>query len=894
MTQTNSPIMDRPTLDALKAQVNLADVMAAYGVEVRHTGQNQMALCPFHPDKTPSLSIHGQLYKCHGCGAKGDVLRFLMDKDALDFPQALARLQGLVGQVPPAPPEGETPLLSPDRLAGGFTRPELLARVASFYARQLPASRKAREYLAGRGLDHPELWDAFQVGYADGSLRASLPPDGPEVEALTQMGILNERGKEHFYGCIVVPLSHPDIGIVGMYGRRILPDSKVTHLYLRGPKRGVLNWQALHAASSVVVAECVLDALSLWAAGVRNATCLYGAGHLPVDLEALLTRYNVQEVRLCLDADPAGQKGTAALARTFHPQRIRVLAVTLPEGQDANDVLISAGPQALRAAVDQAGLWLPAGATPGRGEPADTALIPDVETVDHGFIVRYGAVVYRVTPRPPFTGRLSALVRGTHGDASSFQTVNFYSDRNRAQWVRNVAHALKLPIGDTEAHMTFLLAEAERWVEHTVLQSQQEAQSRPEPMTDKEKAAVLGFLRLPNLVLAILADMEALGYVGEEKCKLLAYLIGLSRRMERPMSGIILSQSGAGKSTLTEVVEFLTPPEEVELFSRLSPMALGYLAKDYLKRKLLILEERVGAEAADYFIRTLQTKNFLRHAVPMKDPLTGQMHTRVIEVEGPIAYLETTTQSRVNFENATRCFELTLDESEEQTARIHDRQRLMRDFDTVLRNAGAREPVEAIRRRHHQAQRLLEPTRILNRFKPYLRFPKRWLRTRRDHERFLSLVDVITFLHQYTREQGTFLEGDTPVRYAVSTVGDYRLAYELARDVLDKTFHELSRHALELKVAVGGLLDRMGSPKERYELTFTRRELRDYVQWEDHRLRDTLQELVLMEHLTVEGGSQGKTFRYRLLAEPNGESVPLSGLTTPDELEERMATAGQR
>jgi DNA primase catalytic core len=862
--------------------------MKACGVAVEREGQNQMALCPFHPDKTPSLSVHGQLYKCHGCGAKGDVLRFVMLKDNLNFPQALARLQAMVGQVPTAA-EAPAPVPSPDRLVGGFTRPELLARVAKYYASHLSTSRQAREYMASRGLDHPELWDAFQVGYADGSLRTALPLSGPEVEALTQLGILNERGKEHFYGCVVVPLSHPDIGIVGMYGRRILPNSKVTHLYLRGTKRGVLNWQALHASSSVVLAECVLDALSIWTAGVRDVTCLFGAGALPVDLQELLPRYGTEEVRFCLDADPAGQKGTATLARTFLQQGIRCQTITLPDGQDANDVLLDAGPEALRHALEQA---TPVVATTEDGDGV-SAIMPQVETVDLGFIVHFGAVVYRVTPRAPFTGRLSALVRGTHGELTSAEQVNFYSDRNRTQWVRNAARNLKLATGDTEAHMTFLLAEAERWVEYTVLRSQQEAQSRPEPMTDKEKSAVLGFLRLANLVEVILSDMEALGYVGEEKCKLLAYLIGLSRRMERPMSGIILSQSGAGKSTLTELVESLTPPEEVELFSRLSPMALGYLAKDYLKRKLLILEERVGAEGADYFIRTLQTKNFLRHAVPMKDPLTGQMHTRVIEVEGPIAYLETTTQTRVNFENATRCFELTLDESEEQTARIHERQRLMRDFDTVLQNAGAREPVEAIRRRHHQAQRLLEPARILNRFKPYLRFPKRWLRTRRDHERFLSLVDVITFLHQYSRESGTFLEGDTPVRYVVSTVGDYRLAYELAKDVLDKTLHELSRHALELKEAIGGLLDRMGNPRQRYELTFTRRELRDFVQWEDHRLRDTLQELVLMEHLAIEGGSQGKTFRYRLLEEPNGEPLPLSGLTTPEELEERLATAGR-
>jgi hypothetical protein len=262
-----------------------------------------------------------------------------------------------------------------------------------------------------------------------------------------------------------------------------------------------------------------------------------------------------------------------------------------------------------------------------------------------------------------------------------------------------------------------------------------------------------------------------------------------------------------------------------------------------------------------------------------------------MEVEGPIAYLETTTSSRINFENSTRCFLLTLDESEAQTARIQDRQRSGRDFDTVLQHAKSREAPEAVRRRHHQAQRLLEPARVLNRFKRHIRFPTRWLRTRRDNERFLSLVDVITFLHQYQRESGTFSEGGQLVRYVVSTASDYRLAYDLAKDVLDKTLHELSRHALDLKDPIRALVEKVGDPRHLHDVTFTRRELRDFTLWEDHRLRDTLAELVEMEHLAVEGGSQGKTFRYRLLPEPDGEAVPLAGLTTPDELEAKMADA---
>jgi hypothetical protein len=97
--------------------------------------------------------------------------------------------------------------------------------------------------------------------------------------------------------------------------------------------------------------------------------------------------------------------------------------------------------------------------------------------------------------------------------------------------------------------------------------------------------------RQPNLIAAILDDCEALGFVGEEKPKLLAYLIGLSRKLPNPLSGIVVSGSGAGKSALAELLELLTPPEDVLFYSRITPQSLYYMDHD-LKGMLLLLEER--------------------------------------------------------------------------------------------------------------------------------------------------------------------------------------------------------------------------------------------------------------------------------------------------------------
>ena len=156
----------------------------------------------------------------------------------------------------------------------------------------------------------------------------------------------------------------------------------------------------------------------------------------------------------------------------------------------------------------------------------------------------------------------------------------------------------------------------------------------------------------------IARDMDAIGYVGEDANKKLGYLIAVSRKLPEPLSAIIISQSGAGKSGLASAIERLVPPEEVVFWSRLTPQALYYVEKDFFKRKLVVIEEREGSDAADYSIRALQSKHKLVQAVPVKDPATGNIRTRTMEVEGPAAFFETTTRLAINPENASRCFEL--------------------------------------------------------------------------------------------------------------------------------------------------------------------------------------------------------------------------------------------
>lgn len=339
-----TPTLDRKELDELKARVDLVDLFRDSGLQPRKKGKNWLCICPFHDDREASLSINNErrLWQCFSCKAAGDAFDFLRLKEKMEFPAALERLRRC------ASADSSAPLPAPvaKELPGGFRRQDLLNRVAELYQRRFAETSDGKSYLESRGISAVETWKAFQVGFCDGSLLKTLPDEGPIVEALQAIGILNSDKKELFRGCIVVPLTHPDQGIVGLYGRRIRPDAKNRHLYLPGPHQGVLNWQSFKSSGRIVLTESVLDAMAVWQAGVRNVSCLYGTQGLPEPLKGLLERFEVREVVLVMDGDRAGLEATQTLSQAIREMDRTVTAVRLADGQDPCQILQDQGPEA--------------------------------------------------------------------------------------------------------------------------------------------------------------------------------------------------------------------------------------------------------------------------------------------------------------------------------------------------------------------------------------------------------------------------------------------------------------------------------------------------------------------------------------------------------------------
>jgi hypothetical protein len=423
--------------------------------------------------------------------------------------------------------------------------------------------------------------------------------------------------------------------------------------------------------------------------------------------------------------------------------------------------------------------------------------------------------VFRTRAYPAQLGRLRATVKAERGALFHVDTLDLYSSRSRAEFARRASKALAADAEKVEADLLALLVEAEKAASQDKVGS---GTLRPPPMTDAERAEALALLKSPGLLDQLARDIDALDYVGEDTNKRLLYLVAISRKLPDPLSAVILSQSGAGKSGLTEVIERLCPPEDVVLLTRLNPQSLYYVEPGFLDRKLVIVEERYGSMEADYSIRVLQSRKKLIAAAPIKDPQTGNMKTKIFTVEARAAFIEATTASSVNHENATRCFELAMDESAEQTRRIHGRMSLLR----TERGLRLRQEADALCRRHWNAQRLLETLPVVIPFADRLSFPSGWLRTRRDYARFLNLIEVSAFLHQHQRER----RGGA----IVAALADYAVAYGLAVEVLAETLSDVSRPLREAYEHIRGLCQQKGG-------AISRREIREALHVPDSTVR---------------------------------------------------------
>jgi DNA primase len=466
--------------------------------------------------------------------------------------------------------------------------------------------------------------------------------------------------------------------------------------------------------------------------------------------------------------------------------------------------------------------------------------------------------------------RLKVNLLVTRQDLTHIDTVDLYTSRQRRMFLREASAELYVDEALLKRDLGRVLLELEQRQE-ALIKSTLQPQQEPDvpPMTEAERDEAVQFLKDPQLTQRILDDYAACGLVGEATNKLVCYLAGTSRLLDRPLSVLVQSSSAAGKTSLLEATLALMPPEAQVRMSSLTGQALYYMGTGELKHKILSVAEEAGVAEATYALKLLQSDGRLQIATVGKDSGTGRSVTQHYEVEGPVAMLLTTTSEHPDPELANRCLILSVDEEPQQTVAIQDQQRAdylpdgARDAEVSDR--------QMRRQRHHHAQRLLEPLPVVMPFARQLTFRSDQTRYRRDHAKYLSLIAASALLHQYQRPRTT-CRGCQSI---VATGDDVALANRLASGTLGARPNNLLPQTRRLLEQLEEFVMRCAAQQQisRQEVRFTQRQLRETFDWQDRALRRQLTRLVELEYVLVYRSGRGNGRVYQLLYEPQPEDA---------------------
>jgi DNA primase len=875
-------------IERIKQAHDLRAVIESYGIALKKKGSNYVGLCPFHKEKTPSFTVNPKtnLYHCFGCNAGGDVIGFICKKDNITFREAIEKLRGQKTENRPQKKESRTQKPSNPQ---SINRTHLLNRVVSFYHKTFCEDLRAMEYLKSRGITDNSIFSDFTIGYSNGTLLNTIPDEGDIREALKEIGVLNERGNEMFYGCAIFPIFDENKDAVGLYGRRIT-DGEMAHFYLPGPRRGVFNFQAAKRSKSIILTEKIIDALTLYNAGFKDVIPCYGVNGFTQDLLDLLIRSQVKEVYICFDRDDAGKEGAEKIAAQLKEKGIDPYIVKLPaiqvtaEKVDVNTffLLIADAPaifgKLLKESNHRASI---------RSDKITKHEQKAYEKTDTGLVVQYGDRRYDVRGITREGVKLKATIKAVRGEKASqrfhLDTVDLYSNRSRLFFAKACAVLFSEKEEVITEDITRLIDLAESW------QPENQDKAQVQKMTKAEEDEALEFLKDVELFSQILVDFETVGITGEDANKLMGYLSATSRKLDEPLSVLIQSRSAAGKSTLQDAVLSLVPDEDYIKYTRITGQALFYKEEDSLVHKLLAIEEEHGARDASYSIRNIQSSKYLSIAATGKDPATGKLRTEEYKVKGPVSLMITTTEVELDYETSNRFIILTVDESKEMTERILAKQRESETLEGLIKKA----ETEHITRRHHNAQRLLRPLHVINPFAGHLTFPSESLRARRDHKKYLGLIKAIAFLHQYQREIKTVSHNGSALQYIEVTLNDIEKANTLASEILGRTLDELSPPSRLLLSMIRDMVEaeckRQNIEPKSY--CFTRKDIREWSRWSDFQIKCHIRQLEDLEYIYSVVGKKGKEYVYELLYPGGGEDGKpfLMGLTSIEDLKKKIA-----
>lgn len=853
---------------AIKSRLTIDQVLQHYGLK---PDKHDRLHCPFHPDKTPSLQVYPKTntYCCfssHCMAGTGDVIQFIQLMEKCSKHEALVKATALCGGglIPLTAPT-PTPTVKLFVEGDELEKEALMGKVFGYFTKSLPLTRKAVEYLQGRGIDHPQ----HTIGYNSGGLHGESK-NHHLVSSMEKYGLLKRRPAGGYSvwakDCVIFPLRNAEHKVVSLYGRSLTNDSDQRHFYLSG-REGLYPGYPKASTMRLVLVESIIDAATTLQQHELTiqyeVLALYGTNGLTDEhVQAIVSLKHLEEIVFMLNGDEAGKAATIKHCTTLHAllPTVKLTTVAVPDGEDVNSLLQTHDdPRVLTELIEGRTLFSfsiepPApeplkAAAPAAVASATGQLItanPELLVYDNGelLITVLGGIKLsgldrmRVTLKVEHKAKPLLPVR---------HHLDLYNHPHTEQLVNKIAESLDVSTQATTQTIAALTSELESYRAKRMESLQPRAAERVQ-LSPAQRQAAIAYLKQANLLERTNEDIGRSGLVGEETNRLIAWLVYSSRKLSVPLHLMFLGSSGSGKTWLQERVSELIPPEDKIEITQITENAFYYFRQDELKNRLLLIEDLDGAESALYPLRELQSKRRISKTVTLKDS-KGNLKTITLTVEGPVSVSGCTTREKVYEDNANRCLLLYIDGSKEQDGRILDYQ---------TRVAGGeinREAEQYTRQQLQQVQRVLMPVQVINPYAKYIHLPEQVFKPRRTMTLLLAFIEAITFYHQYQRPLKRDAQGHP---YIESTVADIEAAFRLLSDVLFTKSDELTKASRSFLEGLKVLLQRQG------KTSFQAREIRQQLRLAPTTLKRYLSELERYGYLKVNRSGRYGKYEYSI------------------------------
>jgi DNA primase len=336
-------------VEQLKSSVDIVTVVGEY-VRLKKSGtQRYMGLCPFHSEKTPSFTVHvvHQFYKCFSCGAGGDVVKFVMEKEGISFYEALKLLAERYG-IPM--PKRSQYADEDSKLRGAIYQMHELAQENFRANLNGPAGEAARGYLARRGVT-PETAEQFGLGYSDRSGRALLrlfeQRSFPAAQ-MDQAGLVGKRQDgslyDRFRNRLMFPIHNESGKIIGFGGRALAAEDEPK--YLNSPETPIYKKsyvlynlhrakEAIRKDGRVILVEGYMDAIGVTAAGFRGVVASCGTALAAQQVQAL--KRHSQKIVVNFDPDAPGANAAERSINLLLEEGMQVRIMELDGGLDPDE-----------------------------------------------------------------------------------------------------------------------------------------------------------------------------------------------------------------------------------------------------------------------------------------------------------------------------------------------------------------------------------------------------------------------------------------------------------------------------------------------------------------------------------------------------------------------------